>query len=126
MCHIIELMSTTWPIEADPAGFAGGVPALIAAVNDLDGNTSDAHLIDRIAALEHLKSACAAAQARLTHTFTLSQTTDSAAGKVDADTVRRSIAGQIGLARRDSRHAGGRHLGWLLRWFVTCRAPWRR
>src|ERR1700712_1897495 len=84
---------------------------LIDAVNRLDTDGSDATLIDRITELEQLKSVCAAAQARLTHTFAISQQTDGAARKVDADTTRRSIVAQIALARRASRHRGQQHVG---------------
>ena len=90
---------------------ASGLRFLIDAVDGLDCNGSDAALIDRITALEQLKSVCAAAQARLTHTFATSQQADGAARNVDADTTRRSTAAQIALARRDSRHRGQQHVG---------------
>ena len=93
------------------AARANGLCDLIAAVNRLDTDGSDTTLIDRITGLEQLKSVCAAAQARLTHTFATSQKADGAARKLDADTTRRSIAAQIALARRDSRHRGQQHVG---------------
>src|SRR4051812_31609475 len=92
-------------------GAAVDLQWLLEAVTKLDANASDAVLIDRIAALERLKSGCAAAQARLTATFTASQTADAAARKHRPDAARRSIAGQVALARRDSPFAGRRHVG---------------
>ena len=85
--------------------------ALLDAVARLDCNASDAVLIDRISALERLKSAAAAAQARLTATFTDSRTAEAKARHQQMDAAQRSITGQIGLARRDSPHAGRRHVG---------------
>jgi len=93
------------------AELSGGLRDLFDAVNALHGNASDAVLIDQIGALERLKSACAAAQARLTHTFDLSQTAEGAARKRNTDTTRRSIAAQIALTRRQSRFAGQRLVG---------------
>lgn len=87
------------------------VQSLLDAVTRIESNASDAVLIDRIAALERLKSGCAAAQARLTATFADSVTADAAARKQRMDVTRRSIGGQIGLARRDSPFAGRRHVG---------------
>jgi hypothetical protein len=94
-----------------PTATATDLTALITAVNGVDGSESDAVLIDQITQLERLKSACAAAQARLTHCFTASQTADGIARKMTPDLIRHSIAGQIALARRDSRYHGSRHLG---------------
>src|ERR1700712_3553101 len=97
-CAILERMFTSVaPSAATDA--ARGLRGLIDAVNGLDTDGCDAALIDRITELEQLKSVCAAAQARLTHTFPISQQTDGAARKVDADITRRSIAAQIALAR---------------------------
>ena len=104
-------ISTGAESEVPAAPSAVDLGAVLAAVNAVDGNASDAQLIDQITLLEQIKSSCAAAQARLTHTFMVSQSTDSAAKNVDAQVARRSIAGQIGLARRESRHHGSRHLG---------------
>lgn len=77
----------------------------------MDDTAADAELIDQITQLERMKSACAAAQAELTVAFAAAQT---AAQPTDQDrntSTQRSIAGQIGLARRDSPARGGRHLG---------------
>ncbi len=84
---------------------------LIRAVNSLAADGSEAVLIDRIGLLERLKSCCAAAQAVLTHSLVASQTADGAARKVRPELTRRSVAAQVALARRDSRHRGGRLVG---------------
>ena len=111
-CDTIEHVSTSPAASGSPGTDAtGGLAGLIDAVNSLDPDGSDRALIDQISQLEKLKSVCAAAQARFTHSFTLSQQVDGAARKVDADTTRRSIAAQIALARRDSRHRGQQHVG---------------
>ena len=71
------------------------IQELAATVADLG---DDAH-IDAIRALEDLKSACAAAQARIT---------------AELDATRTNPAGlgaEIALARRESPNRGGRHLG---------------
>lgn len=100
------------------AGSPADVQRLLEAVIRLDANASDAVLIDRIATLERLKSSCAAVQARLTSTFadSIAADADAAARKHRPDAVRRSIAGQVALARRDSPHAGRRHVGWPPPW----------
>ncbi len=84
---------------------------LMGIINGLDANGSDGDLVDQITVLERVKSACAAAQARLTRSFTVSQQADAAARKVHPDRTRRSIAAQVGLARRDSRFRGQQHVG---------------
>ena len=80
----------------------------LAAVDDTAG---DAELIDQITQLERMKSACAAAQAKLTVAFAAAQTAAQPTGQQRNTSVHRSIAAQIGLARRDSPARGGRHLG---------------
>ncbi|MGI8591721.1 MAG: DUF222 domain-containing protein [Nakamurella sp.] len=98
-------------VLASPAAVVrGSVADLIDAVNNLQAHQPDSILIDQIGALEQLKAACAAAQARLTHTFAVSQTAAGAARKQSADTTRRSIAAQVALTRHDSRFHGQRHV----------------
>ena len=77
----------------------------------VDDNAGDAELIDQITQLERMKSACAAAQAKLTVAFAAAHTAAQPAGQQRNTSVQRSIAAQIGLARRDSPARGGRHLG---------------
>lgn len=71
----------------------------------------DADAIDQIGVLERLKSAAAAWQAELTAAFAVSQRVAQRTAGVGAAEVGRGIGSQVGLARRDSPHKGGRHLG---------------
>lgn len=67
---------------------------------------SDAERIDALRALEELKAAAAAAQARITADFAASQREDQRARHVRADEVGKGIAAQVALARRESPHRG--------------------
>jgi len=71
----------------------------------------DAELIEVIAALEELKSGCAAAQAVATARFDASQRAAQAAEGVRSDKLGVGVAGQIGLARRESPSKGAQHVG---------------
>lgn len=77
----------------------------------LDREVSDAERIDLIGELEALKASAAAAQARLTSDFDVSQRAAQAEAGVPASRLGRGVAEQVALARRDSAHRGGRHLG---------------
>jgi hypothetical protein len=70
-----------------------------------------AELVDQLRALENLKSATAAAQARVTALFAAVQRAAQAEAGVPARRVGEGIAAQVALARRDSPHRGGRYLG---------------
>lgn len=72
--------------------------------------TADAGRIDVVAALERLKSAAAAAQARVTAAFAGSQAAAAPPG-TDRAEVERSVAAQIGLARRTSPVRGRAAVG---------------
>jgi hypothetical protein len=87
------------------------IAAVIAMLAELDTNVSDAERIDRLTALERVKSAVAAAQARFTDAFNRSQLPRLVEGGADARDAQRSVCAQVGLARRDSPHKGGRHVG---------------
>ena len=82
--------------------------ALLAA---LDTAGSDAELIDEITALEQIKTAISARQARLTDAFAVSQRAELIKAGVKPVDARRSVCAQIGLARRDSPHRGNLHVG---------------
>ena len=99
------------PVIARPIGATDRPAELVDVINGIETNVSDAELIDQITMLERVKSACAATQARLTRSFTVSQQADGAARKVHPDRTRRSIAAQVALARRDSRFRGQQHVG---------------
>lgn len=79
---------------------------------------TDAERIDLITALESLKGAAAAAQARLSVAFDASQRSLQAAKGVPAKKQGLGIPAQVALARRDSPNKGARHLG-LARALVT-------
>ena len=72
---------------------------------------SDGERIDQIRALEALKSAAAAAQARASVDFDDSQRADQASQGVPPGVRGHGVASQIALARRDSPVRGSRHLG---------------
>jgi hypothetical protein len=92
--------------------------SLLERLGGRESSTSDAERIDLIAALEALKGAAAAAQARLTVSFDASQRSEQAAQGVPAKKRGLGVAGQVALARRDSPNRGARHLG-LARALVT-------
>jgi 5-methylcytosine-specific restriction endonuclease McrA len=79
------------PVETDPALLAG--------------------LIDSIRALEELKAAASAAQARATALFDAITRQAQAAAGVKADQLGKGVGAQIGFARRESPHRGTRMLG---------------
>ncbi len=73
--------------------------------------TDDAGRVEALRALEELKSAAAAAQARITVAFAASQRARQVAAGVPAARVGAGIGAQVALARRDSPARGSRHLG---------------
>ena len=80
--------------------------------SDLDAVLpNDSELIDLTRVLEELKSAAAAAQARAAAAFDASQRLAQARAGLPAAQLGRGVGAQIALARRDSPHRGGRHLG---------------
>ncbi|MDM7989150.1 HNH endonuclease signature motif containing protein [Arthrobacter sp. zg-Y877] len=72
---------------------------------------ADTELIDRIRALEELKAAASAAQARAAAAFDASQRRKQAKGGLPANKQGWGVASQIALARRESANRGGRLLG---------------
>lgn len=81
------------------------------ALGELDRDVSDAERIDQLRALEELKSAAAAAQARIAVDLEASQRAEQAAAGVPAGERGKGIGAQVALARRESPHRGGRLLG---------------
>lgn len=94
------------------SGIVQAAAAFVAALGaaDLDG-LSDAQRIDELTALESVKAAAAARQARVTDAFARSQRARLVAAGSSADEVSRSVCAQVGLARRDSPTKGNRHVG---------------
>ena len=85
--------------------------AFLATLAALDIPGSDAERIDEITALEQLKTAISARQARLTDAFAVSHRAKLVKAGVKPVDARRSVCAQIALARRDSPHKGNRHVG---------------
>jgi len=77
----------------------------------VDPDADESALVERIAALEWLKSAAAAGQARVTAALDESRRAAEAAAGVPASKRGRGLASEVALARRDSPSCGGRHLG---------------
>ncbi len=89
--HLVEMAITVGTL-----GFSGGAAA---------------ELVEQLRRLEELKSAAAAAQARVTALFAASQRCEQRAAGVPAGKVGEGVAAQVALARRDSPARGGQHLG---------------
>lgn len=82
------------------------------ALGSLDAtDTSDVERIDLIRALEELKGAAAVAQARVTVAFDDSQRRAQRDAGMPERRIGAGVAAQVALARRESPHAGARHLG---------------
>jgi Domain of unknown function (DUF222)/HNH endonuclease len=71
----------------------------------------EAELIEQVTAMEELKSALAAAQARVTVTLASRRSGREAAAGVRADQRCRGLASEVGLARHESPVRGQQHLG---------------
>jgi Domain of unknown function (DUF222)/HNH endonuclease len=85
-------------------GWAAALPRLAREVDD-------AERVDQLRALEVLKSAAEAAQAQIAVDLDASRRAAEAGEGVPAVRRGRGVAGEIGLARRESAHRGGIHLG---------------
>jgi hypothetical protein len=77
----------------------------------LDSAVSDAERVEQLALLEAVKAAAAGAQAKVSVDFAASQREVQAASGVPARKRGLGVAAQVALARRESPHAGSRHLG---------------
>lgn len=98
------------PRNHDPARLRNAIDILdlrdiVAALTSAD---DDSEAIDRIDALEQLKAACAAAQARETVAFDRLTRQKNAALGVPKSRQGRGIGGAVALARRVSPHRGSR------------------
>jgi hypothetical protein len=101
--HVFEIAAR--PRSADVASMSASLSGLGCAAD------SAPELIDQIRRLEELKSAAAAAQARVTAHFAADQRRAQLAAGVPAGKVGTGVAAQVALARRDSPIRGGQHLG---------------
>ena len=95
----------------DRHGGAADVASVARALSELPNTVPAGELVDVIASLETLKSAAAAAQARLTEALDVTVRADHAAQGRPATEQGRGIAAQVALARRESPSRGGQHLG---------------
>ncbi|GAA5190490.1 HNH endonuclease signature motif containing protein [Arthrobacter gyeryongensis] len=84
------------------------VEDLIDAVRSLRPGSVSTELIDQLRALEDLKSAAAAAQAKIAVAFDTAQRSADAAAGVPAEEQGRGVGAQIALARRESPARGSR------------------
>ena len=92
-------------------GAVAAVRACLATVQRLDHDLGDPQRVEVLRALEELKAAAAAAQARVAADLDAAvRARDAAAGLPPAERGR-GVAAQVALARRDSPHRGGQHLG---------------
>jgi hypothetical protein len=116
---IEQVFETQSPVSARITELACGLRTLGTGTGPDDA----AELIDQIRGLEELKSAAAAAQARVAAVFAAEQQREQRTAGVPAGEVGQGISAQIALARRDSPARGGQHLG-LAQAPVSCRTPW--
>jgi hypothetical protein len=94
-----------------PALSASMIEEWIDHLAEVAHDLSDAERIEQITELERLKSAAAAAQARLTTDLDASQRAVQASAGVPARRVGIGIASQVALARREHPVRGQQHLG---------------
>jgi hypothetical protein len=99
--------------DPSPSGLdTAALARLVGALAQLEQDVEDAVRIDRIRALEQLRSAVAAAQAVETAAFAAAQRAAQAAGGASQREIAHSVAGQVGLARRLTPHQARRYVGW--------------
>jgi hypothetical protein len=94
-----------------PASSSLRVQDLISGIRTLNPATDSAGLIDQIRGLEDIKSAAAAAQARIAVAFDTAQRREQAEAGVPESEQGQGVAAQIALARSESPARGGRLLG---------------
>lgn len=88
-----------------------GVRALAVGLVGRGLPDDDVARVELIRALEELKSATAAVQARVTAAFVASQRAAQAVAGVPAERVGQGIAAQVGLAKRESPARAARYVG---------------
>jgi len=86
--------------------------SFVTGLATLDRQVGDAERVDQIRLLEELKSAAAAAQAKVAADFDASQRAEQVAADVRAKDVGKGIAAQVALAKRESPARAQRFLGW--------------
>ena len=98
-------------LASDIALTAQDVLVFVARVQRAQFDVDAATGIDIISALETAKCACVAAQAVVTDAVAITISNERKERGKPKPQWRRGIASQIGLARRESPHRGGTHLG---------------
>jgi hypothetical protein len=105
--------------EARRSSAAGGSAPTATSVHDfraalagMDRASDDAEAIEQIRALEELKAAAAAAQARVSAGLYASVSAARAARGVPAAERGRGVGAQVALARRESRRGAAGIWGW--------------
>jgi Domain of unknown function (DUF222)/HNH endonuclease len=98
-------------VAASPALQTATLAGWGSALMGLDDHVDDGERIDQIRLLEQLKSAVAAAQARVTAAFSRSQRAEQKARGAATKDLGKGVGSQVALARRDSPVKGSRHLG---------------
>ncbi len=99
--------STPWESAQPGATLAG----LAAVIGSLPASTSSGGLVNEIRALEDLKSAITARQARAAVALDLAQRREQAEAGVPTAEQGCGVAAQVALARRESPNRGSRLLG---------------
>ena len=114
----VAIAATAGPVATQPS--ARVVGSWAEALADVAGSLgsappcaplSDVERVDLLGALEVLKSAAAAAQARVTADLDASVRSRQAALGLPSDQHGRGVGAQVALARRESPTRGGQHLG---------------
>ena len=97
----------------DESNLSGGSPTIenMFDMTAWDPGAAEADLVEGIAALERLKAAAAARQARLSAALDVARRAAEAAAGMPAERRGRGVAAEVALARRDSPARGSRHLG---------------
>jgi hypothetical protein len=90
---------------------SGAIATWVSALADADREVSDTERVDRIRALEELKAAASAAQARATADLDASQRQLHADAGLPTARLGQGVAAQVALARRESPVRGAQHLG---------------
>ncbi len=107
-------MPTVWDVDGCARGLSeatSSIESMFDLLTDLDPSTGESALVEGIAALERLKAAAAARQARLAVALDVARRAAEADRGVPAVRRGRGVAAEVALARRDSPARGGRHLG---------------
>lgn len=108
---VAHMFETVGDASADVLLDARAVTRWISELRGLATDVTDAERIDQLRALEGVKAAAAAAQARIAVDLDASQRATQAAAGVSTRLQGRGVAAQIGLARRESPNRGAHHLG---------------